>query len=214
MNQTTDDEINRRESAAIVRRQRPAKFEEQVTLEGFGFKASNKLPTAVIRDLATLNWLHEGSSIILYGPVGVGKTHVAQSLGQLVIRAGYDVRFIKASRALAHLSGGHADGSWPKRLAELARPAVLILDDWAMRELKPAQTGVSERAVTRKPLILTSNQAPKDWYPLFPNNVVGESLLDLLINNSYQVLMDGPSYRPNKRPGRPTASADTDKAPR
>ncbi|MEV0404190.1 IS21-like element helper ATPase IstB [Actinoallomurus sp. NPDC050550] len=214
-----EDEINRREAAAIARRQRRAKFDEQVTLEGFDFKASTKIPAAVIRDLATLGWLHEGSSIILYGPVGVGKTHVAQSLGQLVIRAGYDVRFIKASRALAHLSGGHADGSWPKRLAELARPTVLILDDWAMRELKAAQADdlyelVSERAVARKPLILTSNRAPKDWYPLFPNKVVGESLLDRLINNSYQVFMDGPSYRPNKRPGRPTTSAEGGKTPR
>jgi DNA replication protein DnaC len=52
-----------------------------------------------------------------------------------------------------------------------------------------------------KPLILTSNRAPKDGYPLFPNPVVAESLLDRLINTSHQVLMDGPSYRPRKRPG-------------
>jgi DNA replication protein DnaC len=53
-------------------------------------------------------------------------------------------------------------------------------------------------------LILTSNRAPKDWYPLFPNPVVAESLLDRLINTSHQVLMDGPSYRPRKRPGTTT----------
>jgi len=51
-------------------------------------------------------------------------------------------------------------------------------------------------------LILTSNRAPQDWYPLFPNPVVAESLLDRVINNSHQVFMNGPSYRPNKRPGR------------
>jgi len=61
---------------------------------------------------------------------------------------------------------------------------------------------VSDRAIAGKPLILTSNRAPKDWYPLFPNPVVAESLLDRLINTSHQVLMDGPSYRPRKRPGR------------
>ncbi|WP_231984503.1 ATP-binding protein, partial [Mycobacterium sp. 852014-52144_SCH5372336] len=60
---------------------------------------------------------------------------------------------------------------------------------------------VSDRAIAGKPLILTSNRAPKDWYPLFPNPVVAESLLDRLINTSHQVLMDGPSYRPRKRPG-------------
>ena len=53
-----------------------------------------------------------------------------------------------------------------------------------------------------RPLILTSNRKPIDWYPLFPNPVVAESLLDRLINTSHQVLMDGPSYRPRKRPGR------------
>ena len=64
---------------------------------------------------------------------------------------------------------------------------------------------VSDRAIAAKPLILTSNRAPKDWYPLFPNPVVAESLLDRLINTSHQVLMDGPSYRPRKRPGTTTA---------
>ena len=66
---------------------------------------------------------------------------------------------------------------------------------------------ISDRAVNGKPLILTSNSSPKDWYNLFPNPVVAESLLDRLINTSHQTLMDGPSYRPRKRPGRPTPEA-------
>ena len=73
--------------------------------------------------------------MILYGPVGVGKSHVAQALGHLAIRHGADARFLKTSRALANLAGGHADRTWDKRLAELTRPAVLVLDDFAMREL-------------------------------------------------------------------------------
>jgi DNA replication protein DnaC len=60
---------------------------------------------------------------------------------------------------------------------------------------------ISDRAVNGRPLILTSNRSPKDWYNLFPNPVVAESLLDRLINTSHQILMDGPSYRPRKRPG-------------
>ncbi len=137
--------------------------------------------------------------------VGVGKSHVAQALGHLAIRQGADARFLKTSRALAHLAGGHADRSWDKRLRELTRPAVLILDDFAMRELTAPQADdlyelITERA--SRPLILTSNRSPADWYPLFPNPVVAESLLDRLINTSHQVFMNGPSYRPNKRPGR------------
>jgi DNA replication protein DnaC len=201
------DEITRRDSQAISRRLRRACFEEQATLEGFEFTANPKLPAAQIRDLAALRWLAAGESVILFGPVGVGKTHIAQALGHLAIRAGAEVRFTKTSRVLATLAGGHADRTWPKRLAELTRPAVLILDDFGMRELTAPQADdlyelISERAAAGRSLILTSNRQPADWYPLFPNPVVAESLLDRLINTSHQIFMNGPSYRPNRRPGR------------
>jgi DNA replication protein DnaC len=200
-----EDEISRRASVSLAKRIRRARFEAQATFEGFDFAASSKLPAAQIRDLAALRWLHAGESVIVYGPVGVGKTHIAQALGHLAVRAGAEVRFLKTSRALAHLAGGHADHTWDKRLRELTRPHVLILDDFGLRELTPSQADdlyelVTERA--GRSLILTSNRSPADWYPLFPNPVVAESLLDRLINSSHQVFMNGPSYRPNKRPGR------------
>jgi DNA replication protein DnaC len=208
------DEITRRENMSMTRRLRRAHFDEQTTLEGFDFAASPKLPAAQIRDLAALRWLQTGESVLLHGPVGVGKTHLAQALGHLAIRQGAEVRFYKTSRALAHLAGGHADRTWTKRLGELARPAVLILDDFAMRELTPQQADdlyelISERAQAGRSLITTSNRNPPDWYPLFPNPVVAESLLDRLINTSHQVFMNGPSYRPNKRPGRAALQSKT-----
>ena len=156
--------------------------------------------------------------MILYGPVGVGKSHIAQALGHLAIRAGADVRFTKTSRALA------APGRRPRRPhlghppPRAHPPAVLILDDFAMREFTPGQADdlyelITERAAAGHSLILTANRAPVDWYPLFPNPVVAESLLDRLINTSHQVFMNGPSYRPNKRPGQaPAPPAATAKA--
>jgi DNA replication protein DnaC len=95
---------------------------------------------------------------------------------------------------------------------------VLILDDFAMREHTAMHADdlyelISDRAVNGRPLILTSNRSPKDWYNLFPNPVVAESLLDRLINTSHQILMDGPSYRPRKRPGA-TAPVDNTKPAR
>lgn len=200
-----EDEIARRETAALARRLRRARFEEPATIETFDFTANPQLPAAVLRDLAALRWLAAGESVILYGPVGVGKTHIAQALGHNVIRRGGEVRFAKTSRVLADLAGGHADHTWQRRLREYTRPAVLILDDFAMRPLTDAQADdlyelITERATTAGPLILTTNRAPADWYPLFPNPVVAESLLDRLINTSHQILMDGPSYRPRKRP--------------
>jgi DNA replication protein DnaC len=208
------DEISRRETTSLQRRIRAARFETPATVEGFDFAASPKLPAAQIRDLAALRWLASGESVILYGPVGVGKSHIAQALAHLAIRSGADARFMKTSRALAHLAGGHADRTWDKRLRELTRPAVVVLDDFAMREFTAAQADdlyelISERA--GKSVIFTSNRAPADWYPLFPNPVVAESLLDRVINTSHQVVMNGPSYRPSKRPGRvvPTDTTST-----
>lgn len=206
------DEISRRESTSLQRRVRAARFETAATMEGFDFGASPKLPAAQVRDLAALRWLACGESVILYGPVGVGKSHVAQALAGLAIRAGGDARFMKTSRALAHLAGGHADRTWDRRLRELTRPAVLVLDDFAMRELTAPQADdlyelITERA--GKSVIFTSNRAPADWYPLFPNPVVAESLLDRVINSSHQVFMNGPSYRPAKRPGRVVPTGNT-----
>ncbi len=210
-----EDEISRRDTAAIGRRLRRARFEEQATIESFDFTANPKLPAPALRDLAALRWLGAGESVILFGPVGVGKTHIAQGLGHQVIRRGGEVRFVKTSRVLADLAGGHADRTWDRRLREYTRPAVLILDDFAMRELTAAQADdlyelVSERAAATRPLILTSNRAPTDWYALFPNPVVAESLLDRLINTSHQILMEGPSYRPRKRPRTGPKPADDD----
>lgn len=203
------DEITRRETVAFQRRLARAKLEQQVTLEEFDFTASSKLPAAQIRDLGALRWIHSGESVIFVGPVGVGKTHVAQALGYLAVCQGAQVRFAKTSRILADLAGGHADRTWDKRIRELVRPDVLILDDFAMRQLGAAPADdlyelVSERQ--GRSLIITSNRAPSDWYPLFPNPVVAESLLDRLINTSHQVIMNGPSYRPNKRPRTPPTS--------
>ncbi|MFF1595821.1 ATP-binding protein [Streptomyces sp. NPDC058286] len=141
--------------------------------------------------------------MILFGPVGVGKTHIAQALGHMAIRQGADVRFAKTSRVLAELAGGHADRTWDKRLHELVRFDVLILNDFAMRQLNATQADDLYELVSArqgKSLIITSNRSPSDWYPLFPNPVVAESLLDRVINTSHQVIMNGPSYRPNKRP--------------
>jgi DNA replication protein DnaC len=200
-----EDELNRRAATAVTRRMRAARFDEQVSLEEFDFTVSAKLPVSALRDLATLRFLDRAESVVLHGPVGIGKSHIAQALGNLACRRNLSVTFLKASRALAHLAGGHADRTWSARLRKLAGVDLLILDDFGVRMLTDAQADDLYELITERTghsTIFTANRAPADWYPLFPNPVVAESLLDRLVNNSHVLLMDGPSYRPRKRPQR------------
>ncbi len=200
-----EDEITRRDTAALARRVKAAHFETTATVEEFDFTYNPKIPTAVLRDLTTLRFLDAGESVILHGPVGVGKTMIAQALGHQACRRGHTAVFTKTSRLLADLAGGHADRSWATRLRRWARPALLILDDFAIREFTTTQADDLYELVTERggrSLVLTANRAAADWYPLFPNPVVAESILDRVINTAHHVHMDGRSYRPNHRPGR------------
>ena len=147
-----EDEIERRQAAAIVKRVRAAHFEQACTLEDYDFSYNPKIPAAHIRDLATLRFVTAGESVILHGPVGVGKTMIAQALGHAACRSGYSAVFTKTSRLLADLAGGHADRTWEARLRAWARPHVLILDDFAMRDFSSVQADdlyelVTERSV-------------------------------------------------------------------
>jgi len=203
-----EDELARRDAAKITRRIRAARFPAaDATLESFDFGYNPKLPAAQIRDLARLEFIAAGEGVLAYGPVGVGKSHLAAALGHQACRRGHDVTFTTCSRLLAHLAGGHADRSFEARVRKLAKPAVLICDDLAMREFTAAQADdlyelLSERVGRPgRSLILTSNRSPSDWYPLFPNAVVGESILDRVLNTSHHLLLDGKSYRPRRRPG-------------
>lgn len=209
------DELARRDAHKTARRVKAAHLDPGATFEALDLKANPKLPVAHIRDLMRLEFVDAGEGLLIYGPVGVGKSHLAQALGHQACRRGYDARFATTSAVLAELAGGHADGTFDARLRRLAKIAVLALDDFAMREFTAAQSDdLYELLCARigragKTLIITSNRSPADWYPLFPNAVVGESILDRLINSSHHLLLDGHSYRPNRRPGRkpPPANA-------
>jgi DNA replication protein DnaC len=201
-----EDEVQHRANKRLATRIIRAHFEEEKSFEGFDFTFNPKLPVQYIRELATCQFVERKESVILCGPVGVGKTHLAQALGHQACRAGCDVLFMKTSRLLADLGGGRADETWEKRLQHYLKPHLLILDDFAMKEFTKTQAEDIYELVDRRyrngSLIVTANRAPKDWYPLFPNPVIAESTLDRLVSGAHMITLTGKSYRsmlhPNK----------------
>ncbi len=199
-----EDEVQHRANKRLATRIYRARFEEEKNLEGFDFSFNPKLPAAYIRELATCQFIERKESVILCGPVGVGKTHLAQALGHQACRAGYNALFIKASRLLGDLGGGRADDTWEKRIQHYLKPHLLILDDFAMKEFSKTQAEDLYELIDRRhhtsSLIVTANRAPKDWYPLFPNPVIAESTLDRLVSSAHLITLTGKSYRSMLRP--------------
>jgi DNA replication protein DnaC len=199
-----EDEVQHRANKRLATRIMRAHFEEEKSLEGFDFSFNPKLPAQYIRNLATCQFIERKESVILCGPVGVGKTHLAQALGHQACRAGYNVLFVKSSRLFSDLGGGRADDTWEKRLQHYLKPNLLILDDFAMKEFSKTQAEDLYELIDLRhnssSMIVTANRAPKDWYPLFPNPVIAESTLDRLVSCSHVITLTGKSYRSLLRP--------------
>ena len=200
-----DDELARRDADGVTRRIRAARFEDACDLRDFDFAYNPELPKARLWELASGRFIDEHAAVLLCGPTGVGKSFVAQALGVQACRQRRTVLFTKTSAFLADLAGGRAEGSQPQRFRRYLNPSLLILDDFAMREYTLPQAEDLYELVSRRyrrgALALTTNREPQDWYPLFPNPVLAEGLLDRLLNSAYTVTMLGRSYRPQQRPG-------------
>ena len=146
-----DDELARREADGVTRRIRAARFEEDCDLRDFDFGYNPEIPKAKLWELASGRFIEEHAAVLLCGPTGVGKSFVAQALGIQACRQRRSVLFTKTSALLTDLAGGRADGSHAQRLRRYLTPALLILDDFAMREYTGPQTDDLYELVGQRP---------------------------------------------------------------
>jgi DNA replication protein DnaC len=199
-----DDEVLRREADGVARRIHQAHFDEVCDLRDFDWSYNPEIPKARLWELASGRYLEETASLVLCGPTGVGKSFVAQALGVAACRQQRRVLVLKTSAFLTDLAGGRADGAYPARLRRYLSPMLLILDDFGLREYSVSQSEDLYELVSRRyrrgSFIFTTNRAPQDLDPLFPNPVLAEGLLDRLLNSAYVVTMVGKSDRPRQRP--------------
>lgn len=200
-----EDEYERRQSGSLLKRLKKAGFEEEKTLEGFDFAFNPQIPAKRIKQLANCSYIENRQNIFLLGPVGVGKSHIAQALGHVACRMGYDVLYSKAAEMFRHIHGGRADNSWERRIKAYTSSDLLIIDDFGLKPLTQIQTDdfyeVIQSRYMKSSIIFTGNRSIEDWQGLFPDPVIANSAMDRIAHNAHQIVMTGESYR-NKGRGK------------
>ena len=197
------DEVARRENKKFSMRLRRAQFRTTKTLEQFEFERLPKLNRALIHDLATGRYLQEKAPVLVVGPSGIGKSHLAQALGHCAVRQGVDVAFTSCAALTQSLNAARATGMYERKLAALSRVGLLIIDDFGLKPLRaPADEDlhdlVAER-YERAATIVTSNLDFDEWDQAFASNrLLASATLDRLRHHSYCLYLNGPSYRDTK----------------
>jgi DNA replication protein DnaC len=193
------DEAERRESKQLNLRLRRAAFEQEKTLEDFEFTFNPRIPKARIIDLATTQFVERRENLLLVGPAGVGKSHIAQALGHRACRAGYQVLYTTAHKMLVELRAARADNSHDRRMLRFVSPDLVILDDLGLRPLQYDEPidlyEVIRQRYEHGSLIITSNRAVEEWPPLFGDKLLASAAMDRLLHHAHVIELTGNSYR-------------------
>lgn len=193
------EEVQSKTEKHISMRTSLARFSFLKSLEAFAFSYQPSLDKKQIQELATCRFIEAGENVILLGPPGVGKTHLAVGLGVKAIQHGYRVLFTTAAAIIATLTRATAEGRLDEKLKGYTVPRLLIIDEIGYLPIDRLGANLFFQLIGRRyergPVILTSNQSFSNWGEVFGDRVIATAILDRVLHHGITVNIRGDSYR-------------------
>jgi len=194
-----DRELTERENRRLGTRLKRAKLRHSCCVEGLDFRTPRGLDKALILSLAACAWIAKGVNVLISGPTGVGKSHLACALGHKACLEGHSVLYLRLPRLLEELRLAKADGSYGKLMMSYAKTSLLVLDDWGLTPLSDSQRrDLLELLEDRHGLrstIVTSQLPVKLWHDYLGDPTLADAILDRLVHNAYKINLKGESMR-------------------
>jgi DNA replication protein DnaC len=201
-----NDEIQRREDTNVATRLKSAMVDLDQTFERFDWDAAITVDRDRLKDLLSLEFIGRNENVLICGPVGVGKTFIANALAHSACRRGHKVLMLRASAMFKKLLQSRADNSYGRELIKLISPDLLIIDDFGLQRLTDEQAGDFYEVIIERygkaSMVITSNRDVHEWMSLFDDQIMANSALDRIAHNAHQLVIEGESYRRNKEPQR------------
>lgn len=198
------DEANRRQSDSATKRASDAGLDPDMVFERWDKSAKVKYDKRILSELTSLRFIRAAQNAAILGPVGVGKTFVANALGHMACREGFSVACYRADELLGILRNSRFDNSRDALLVELSSVDVLIVDDFALEPMSRDESRdvyqLFVERTGRASTIVTSNRDTSDWLACFDDNILAQSAVDRFRNNAYDLVIEGESYRPRLKP--------------
>lgn len=197
--QALEAEWRGRQQRGIESRLRLARWPWIKTLDQFDFEFQPSLDRKVVRELAGASFVERAENVVLLGPPGVGKTHLAIALGVKAVEAGYSVLFVTVEALMGRLVRARHENRLERTLQQLVSPRLLILDELGYLPLSREEASLFFRLLVRRyergSLIVTSNKSFADWGEVFNDHVLATAILDRLLHHATTMNIKGESYR-------------------